>query len=257
MVDSTQEADNWESHWASFGGAERENPGVDFRTNAIMSHLGALGPTDQLIDIGCGEGDLLVDLRQHYPSTHLVGVDISKEGLDRAKAKVPDADFLQTDLLAPVPELQRFTGWATHGVCTEVLEHLDDPVLFLRNARSLFIPGAPIVVTVPAGPRSKFDLFIGHRRHFTPKRLRSVFDSAGLEVEFIRRAGFPFFTLYRLTVMIRGDKVVEDAKAKKTQDMAKSVRVVLAVFRVLFKFNLASFPGGWQLIARVRVPVSG
>ena len=72
------------------------------------------------------------------------------------------------DLLRdPAPDAE-WAGWATHAVCSEVLEHVDEPVVLLRNARSWLAPGCRLVVTVPGGPMSAFDRHIGHRRHFSP-----------------------------------------------------------------------------------------
>lgn len=254
MSQRAQDEDDWESHWATFGDAARGNPANVFRTNIIARLLGRLDGSDRLIDVGCGEGDLLVDMHERFPTTQLLGVDISQEGISRAQKLVPSAEFFQVDLLDPGPELQRFDRFATHGVCSEVLEHLDDPVTFLRNAKSLFVPGSPMVVTVPAGPRSKFDRFIGHRQHFTPQRLRSILEEAGFEVSTIRSAGFPFFTLYRLTVIARGDRLLNDVQVKENKELTPVVRLALALFGLMFKFNLPSFPFGWQLVALVHIP---
>ena len=103
-----------------------------------------------------------------------------------------------------------FRGWATHAVCSEVLEHLDDPEAMLANVRPFLAPGCKLVITVPAGPRSAFDKHIGHRAHFTTTRLERTLRAAGLDVVDLRGAGFPFFNLYRLAVVLRGKKLIED-----------------------------------------------
>ena len=251
---NTASEDDWEQHWATFGDAARENPANVFRAGAIARLLVSLGLHGRLVDIGCGEGDLLLDLHRHFPNVELLGVDISQEGIERAKALVPDARFLRADLLSPSPEFLEYARFASFGVCSEVLEHLDDPASFLRRARTLLVPGSPIVITVPAGPRSTFDRYIGHRRHFTKARLGNIVEGAGLEVVKISSAGFPFFTLYRLTVIARGKRLLADAKVAAPQDLSFAARVALATFRVLFRFNFPSFPLGWQLVAVARVP---
>ena len=62
------------------------------------------------------------------------------------------------------------------AVCSEVLEHLNDPATFLRTATAALSPGATFIVTVPGGPRSEFDRLIGHRRHYTPQSIRQLFE---------------------------------------------------------------------------------
>ena len=100
------------------------------------------------------------------------------------------------DIFAPPASLNEFTNWATHAVCSEVLEHVDDPVAFLKRARDYLAPGARLIVTVPGGPMSAFDRHIGHRQHFDRLKIRSMLEQAGYSVERTYLAGFPFFNLY-------------------------------------------------------------
>jgi hypothetical protein len=59
-------------------------------------------------------------------------------------------------------------------------------------------------------------------------------------------AGFPFFNLYRLTVIARGRKLVEDAT---DGDMPVMARVAMRAFSWLFRMNAVRTLRGWQLIA--------
>ena len=97
-------------------------------------------------------------------------------------------------------------------MCSEVLEHVAEPVRLLRNAKSLLAPGCRVIVTVPGGPRSAFDRHIGHHRHFTAADLRGVLTDAGFAVERVHRAGFPFFNLYKLAVIARGRRLIADVE---------------------------------------------
>src|SRR5207249_242260 len=114
-----------------------------------------------------GQGDFSRELKHLYPSAELVGIDLSETGVAIAKRKVPDAEFFVHDLTQPLALPERYRNWATHAVCSEVLEHIDDPVKALRNASECLAPGGRLVITVPGGPMSAFDRHIGHRGHFT------------------------------------------------------------------------------------------
>ena len=98
---------------------------------------------------------------------------------------------------------------------------------------------------------SAFDRHIGHRQHFTPQSLRRVVEKAGFEVERADAAGFPFFNFYRLTVLLRGQRLVDDV-AQGTG--SASARAVMNVFDKLFRLNVASSPWGWQVLAAARFP---
>jgi SAM-dependent methyltransferase len=206
------------------------------------------------LELGSGQGDLSREIKDRYPDIELVGVDISQTGVDIAQAKVPDGLFFQQDLTQPMAIPSRYRGWATHAVCSEVLEHLDDPLAALRNVRACLAPGGLLVVTVPAGPVSAFDRHIGHRGHFSPGRLEALLNEAGLQVTTLQGAGFPFFNLYRLTVVARGRKLITDATAGGGGELPLAARLAIHAFSWLFRLNTDRTLRGWQLVAVAAEP---
>jgi len=52
--------------------------------------IAAFGPAANVIDIGCGDGALVSDLRRVLPDALIVGVDISDVEIDAARLKVDD-----------------------------------------------------------------------------------------------------------------------------------------------------------------------
>jgi SAM-dependent methyltransferase len=205
----------------------------------------------RLLEIGSGQGDFSREIKARYPNLEIVGMDVSDTAVEIARAKVPGAEFLQQDLERPSTIPARYRGWATHAVCSEVLEHLDDPLTVLKNVRACLAPGARLVVTVPAGPLSAFDRHIGHRDHFTPARLRRLLGDAGLEVAALDGAGFPFFNLYRLIVIARGRKLIADASSG---DLPLTAWAVMTLFAWLFRLNAARGRRGWQLVGTAFEP---
>jgi SAM-dependent methyltransferase len=208
---------------------------------------------DRVVDIGSGQGDLARELVAATPSIDLLGLELSAAGCRIAGEKTPGATFLQTNLLEEQSP-GAFAQWGTHATCSEVLEHVDEPALLLRNAMAYLAPGARLVITVPAGPRTAFDKSIGHRQHFTKKSITEVMRAAGLEVIDVNAAGFPFFNLYRTLVLLRGNKLVDDVKQQGAAATSASAGAVLKLFGPLFKLNTSNSPFGWQLVAVARVP---
>lgn len=252
-MSQSQAPDDWEKHWGDFAESAEVNPAQRYRTRLILSRLGIGNGPARFIDIGSGQGDLAAHVRKVAPRTEILGIELSEAGCQIARSKVPDANFLQRDLLAPAegpPEM--FRSWATHAVCSEVLEHVDSPGRLLRNATPYLSAGCRIVVTVPGGPVSPFDRHIGHRRHYTRKALRDVLEYAGLQVDRVAAAGFPFHNLYRLAVLLRGQKLVGDAAASSPSAI---MRGVMKAFDLLFRLNLPASPWGWQLVADARLAV--
>jgi SAM-dependent methyltransferase len=204
-----------------------------------------------VLDIGSGTGDLVAEMRVALPAAQILGLELSKEGVDLSRLKVPDASFEERDLMVPEPPAVEQRAWATHAVCSEVLEHLDEPERLLRNTIPFLAPGSVLIVTVPGGPMSAFDRHIGHRRHFRPKELRRLLERTGFEVERVTGAGFPFFNLYRLAVILRGRRLVADVSAGATR---KPARFAMAFFGLLFRLNVDRTRWGWQTVAYARLP---
>ncbi len=242
----------WEQHWDRFSEATRLNPAQGFRRNLIFHLLGTSAEQSgaTLLDVGCGSGDQLAALGHRYPEARLAGIDRSRTGLAVTARNFLDALLLPADLEDDTSIPKPLQNWASHAVCSEVLEHLDDPVAALRNLKSYLQPGGRLVITVPGGPKSAFDRSIGHQRHYTSDHIKRDLQSAGYEVEIAAGAGFPTFNLYRLVVLMRGDNLNDDIAGRPSF----AARTAMAIFRLLLKFWFFNTPWGWQIVALARKP---
>lgn len=232
---------NWNEIWAELGTSMSKNPARAMRYAAIESHLN----DGSILDFGAGDGHL-VRLMQSK-NRDAWGLEISNEGVLKAEElatqiKLPKRvfKFAESSLIP-----QEFSN----VVISEVLEHIEHPITFLIDIKKFMTSRSILIVTVPAGPISYFDRFIGHFRHYTTASLRSTLESAGYDVVKLRKLGFPLITLVRLWALIRGEKAVQDLREGKVG--SKSVLFLLGL---LIKPSL--FPsvfGGWQLIAVARI----
>jgi SAM-dependent methyltransferase len=246
--------DEWDAHWDDFGGANERNPAQEYRRRLTLRLLERAGEPQRLLDIGAGNGELIAAAAQRWPAAELRGLELSAAAVARASSKVPSARFRVCDLFVSAPAADEQL-WATHAACSEVLEHVDDPVALLRSARRWLAPGCRLVLTVPGGPMSAFDRHIGHRRHFSAQDLGAVIAGAGLEVVQLAAAGFPFFNLYRALVIARGRRLVDDAKPEASSSaVGRVTRTAMAAFRPLFLMNLPRSPAGWQTVGVAREP---
>lgn len=244
--------DDWDRHWDHYAESAQQNPAQRYRRRLILRRLGRV--PERVLDIGSGQGDLAYDIATRFPDAEVLGLEVSGSGVKRSRAKVPRAVFLRRDLLDSSAPAELHGRWATHAVCSEVLEHVDDPVELLRNGSRYIAPTGKLVVTVPGGPMSAFDRHIGHRRHYTASDVRAVLEAAGLIVDDVARAGFPFFNLYRLLVILRGKHLIDDVSSTTRGASSVISRLLMNLFRLLFYCNLDSSPWGWQLVATARLP---
>jgi 2-polyprenyl-3-methyl-5-hydroxy-6-metoxy-1,4-benzoquinol methylase len=243
--------DDWEGHWRDYTEAAEHNPAQRYRRQVVCKLLERYGCSGEacILDIGSGQGDLAADLRREFPRSEIAGLELSDTGVQVASDKVPGARFFQRDLLEAAGDLGPLRGWAQYAICSEVLEHLDDPGLLLANASQYLAPGCILVVTVPGGPKSEFDLHIGHRRHYAAAVLRSLLEASGFGVELATTAGFPFFNLYRLVVIMRGRRLIADVDCRSSGWASWVARAVMALFRPLFALNVTGTGLGWQTVA--------
>jgi SAM-dependent methyltransferase len=255
--DSAVAHDDWDDHWTEYGEANERNPAQDYRRALCLFLLGRRGRPSRLLDIGSGNGELLAAAASRWPEAELAGLELSPAGVAASERKVPAARVRVCDLLeSPEPECGEH-AWASHAVCSEVLEHVDDPVALLRNARRWLAPGCRLVLTVPGGPMSAFDRHIGHRRHFSPADLRQTLTDAGLDVAMTAGAGFPMFDVYRSMVILAGDRLISAGNAEAEHTMGGvMLRLAMLAFQPLFRLNLPRSPLGWQTIGVAREPLA-
>jgi trans-aconitate methyltransferase len=247
--------DDWDQHWQQYSDTAEQNPAQNYRRELIVSLLGVSGSGmgARIIDIGSGQGDMAAAIRARFPSAEILGIELAQSGVEISRRKVPTARFVQRNLLDQTQPPEDMRGWATHAVCSEVVEHLDDPVVLLRNARAYMNEQCCLVVTAPGGPMSAFDKHIGHRKHWRPREIENLLREAGYTPEHVTGAGFPFFNLYRCLVILRGKRLINDVSAGQATRVSWAARAAMGVFHLLIRLNLNSSRWGWQMVAKARV----
>jgi SAM-dependent methyltransferase len=255
---STTDPNDWDHHWDAYGEAAEGNPANLYRRGLILKLLGTPPAGSTVLDIGSGQGEFALHFQRAHPELAVWGVEYSAEGVARsqklAEAEGLNAQFRQMDLLRPAT-LAEGQPPATYALCSEVLEHVDDPTTLIRNARALLAPGCRLVVTVPGGPRSAFDHHIGHFQHFTASSLRTVLTDAGYRVDRVLRAGFPFFNLYKLAVVARGRRLIADVERRTPgQRSIPGESLMKSFFGFGFRHSVDNFPLGWQMVAVATAP---
>ena len=241
--------DDWDRHWTDINQASEMGPTTRWRSRIVLELLGVSRDDEavRMLEIGSGRGEFAEKFVGTYPSAAFLGVELSATGVELASRRVRGAQFVQRDLLAPAREDQAAGFHATHALCSEVLEHVDNPALLLRHAAEYMAPGCRVTVTLPGGPWNAFYRHLGHRRHYTPGELQKLLESCGFEVETCGGVGFPFFNLYRLLLTARGEKLIGDVSGPP----GLIVRLGSAVFDRLFHLNFGR-RWGWQTVAVAR-----
>ncbi|MEK7515156.1 MAG: class I SAM-dependent methyltransferase [Patescibacteria group bacterium] len=160
------------------------------RRNNIMKLVG--GPHLRVIDIACSRGYLgkLIKERGNY----VAGVDVSHAAVEYAKQVLDDA--YELDIQGDWPEHLANQSFDL-AVAAAVIEHVFDPVAFLKSVASTLRPAGHIIVTTPnffswrnrltfLFGRFKYteqgDFDFGHIRWFDYRYLREVLKESGFSI---------------------------------------------------------------------------
>lgn len=120
-----------------------------------------------VLDIGCGEGFILNKLREEGIGKSWEGIDYSIKAVEIGKKINPDLDLKQGSIYDSELKDNSFDL----VVCTEVLEHLEDPQKALKEV--LRISNKYVLLSVPNEPLFLLSNFtqwgkdIGHINHWT------------------------------------------------------------------------------------------
>lgn len=248
--------DDWSEHWQAYAKSASKNPAQKMRHDIVLERLQNLpAKPELLLDIGSGQGDFLCKAVASHSAKKYVGFELSETGVSISRAKVPQAEFIQVNLFSPPVDVFRFIGQGDVAICSDVIEHVDEPEEFCRLLKAYLKPGAYLLLTVPGGPMSNFDRHIGHRTHYDKASITRLLTAAGFNVEKVILAGFPFFNLYRIMVIIRGKRLVSDVETN-TEGSASGflASLMMQIFRILFRLNIGDSRFGWQVFAVARRP---
>lgn len=219
--------------------------------------LPSLPPDSPILEVGCGTGNVLRVLRETCPAATVVGMDLFAEGLGFASRRTT-ASLVQGDMHRPPFRAQ----FGVIGLF-DVLEHLPDDRLVLRDLRAMLQTGGYLVVTVPAHPTlwSYFDEASQHQRRYRPQELCRKLNDADFHVEYLSQymmsAFLPMWLGRRLAALGRrrsGATAGRSAEELATQEL-KPTPIVNELFLGLLAVERAwlargrALPLGTSLLA--------
>jgi 2-polyprenyl-3-methyl-5-hydroxy-6-metoxy-1,4-benzoquinol methylase len=230
--------------WGEFQHANDINPAQRHRIRIVVGEIGNSPGT--IADMGCGSGHLLKRLGSLMPEARRYGLDIEPAALHLARQQDSGAEFLLTDLQANPPAVpEAILGKTDVVICSEVLEHLAAPEHLIALAHGLLRPEGRLIITVPSGPRTRFDETIGHLRHYTSASLRALLEGENFRVTRLYHWGFPFHSMFRVAL-----EMVPSATDRFQDDRLSTFAIGLSrLLYWLFFLNIRHSALGRQLVA--------
>jgi 2-polyprenyl-3-methyl-5-hydroxy-6-metoxy-1,4-benzoquinol methylase len=148
-----------------------------FRVLERLKSSYELPEAGRFLDVGCGNGATLRAFSQIWPGWSLAGSELSARYRLEVEA-IPRVEKLYTE---PV---EGIAGQYDLVSLIHVLEHIPNPVGYLRGLKAKLARGGLLLIEVPNFSANPFDLVIAdHCSHFGVATLRAVVEAAGFEVK--------------------------------------------------------------------------
>jgi len=158
---------------------------IESSTRETLRRL-TLRSTDRVLDVGCGTGDLLRQLRGSHPGARLVGVDPAPEMLDVARQKLPATVELKSAWADRLPYADDSFDVV---VSCNALHHMRDPVAALIEMRRVLRDGGDLVLTDWCADYLACRIRDAYRRLASPAHVKVYRGEDCLRL--LKEAGFP------------------------------------------------------------------
>jgi 2-polyprenyl-3-methyl-5-hydroxy-6-metoxy-1,4-benzoquinol methylase len=126
--------------------SEHRNEHLQARLSVVGRALDEVGSVHTALDVGCGNGRLALMLVERGIS--VTGIDSSPRSLAIAVSRFENASNPPAFILEDAARADTL-GVYDLVTCTEVLEHVADPLAVLMAMRNAVKPGGHAVITVP------------------------------------------------------------------------------------------------------------
>jgi len=154
-------------------------PRAEILLKFLQSELG-IQKKGNMLDVGCANGNILRGFNKIFPEWDLYGMENSEKWRDVILSIPGVKDFFSD---------RKLIGHKKYDliVISHVLEHIPEPVTFLRELLSSLTPEGKILIAVPNIRQNPIDLFVfDHCTHFDDETLAEIFKRAQTAIEDLR-----------------------------------------------------------------------
>ncbi len=209
-----------------------------------------LNPAVKILEIGCGNGIVMKQIEDHFKIIP-DGCDLNLQAMSEMMP-VSGKVFLY-DIFDLNPDL---VGQYDMVLVLEVLEHIEDDLLFLNTAMQYLKPGGWMVAGVPAHQKlySTYDHLVGHVRRYEKQQFGLLLRSAGLldvKIPFWGLSMLPLLWLRKLMLSFADEKSVITRGFKPPHPLFNRLMLFLMKAETTMFYRV---PAGISLMATGRKP---
>jgi len=141
----------------------------------------------RVLEVGCGLGNFSDHLKE---KKLVVGIDMDENCVSQWRQRfIARANYIGRTLKAESAEFHELRAYAIDSVvCLNVLEHIKEDELALRNMHAILPDGGRVILMVPAFEvlYGEIDARLGHYRRYTRKSLRGRAAASGFKIRRLR-----------------------------------------------------------------------
>lgn len=142
-------------------------------------------PLKSVAEVGCGAGEILVQLAKEMPETHFAGYELSPQGYEMCRSRESERiRYVNTDFFDGVDKEFELV------LCIDVFEHVEDLFSFLRKLRrrgAAFIFHIPLDMNAQMVARGKPIMtvreVVGHLHYFSKDTALATLRECGYSVD--------------------------------------------------------------------------
>ncbi len=185
------------SVWGRGTATPRMSDPTSIRLRAALKALGSLKGGEKVLEVGCGAGQFIRAIKKIRPELECHGSDISKNALEQAQ-KNSDG-VLYTEQRGN--NLPFADGVFSAVIIFDVLEHVDNPIAFMREVNRVLRNGGKMYLFAPCEGdylslwhmlkffgigRDLTKKFAGHIQYFSRHSLLDLIKNNGFAIKSIR-----------------------------------------------------------------------
>lgn len=219
-------ADEW------FDIADTNHFWMQWRFKALMKNSNS-SINDPILEIGCGNG---IAMRQfEMQGFRIDGCDLNLHALK--KIENVQGEVMLYDIYDLKPDL--IEKYSSIVLC-DIIEHISDDKDFILTALKHLKKNGVIIINVPALNFlfSNYDVIAGHKRRYTKKMLKKIFEEANIELIAINYWGFlllPIAIIRKIMLaFVRKEKIIEKGFHPPNKLVHLFLRLLMAIELRLF-----------------------
>lgn len=210
-----------------------------FVRNAVVYRALAALKSGETLDVGCGTGEHSIFLAKC--GHRITAFDPSPYAIQELNKNIKSLN-----IKADINTIEEFRapGLFDNIIAIEVMEHIEEDIVFAKKLYLLLKPGGSLILSVPATQflYSDTDRLSGHYRRYAYDDLLKALKDAGFKHIHVKGYGFPVLFFYSILRKLFIDKILIKFFSSTQNQPKKSTRSFTKFYPLIFNIDRQDKP---------------